>query len=134
MKKVGPGFVAVAVMSGFGKDMLDHIAGGGLSVGSCHYYDLHVPGGNREDIFGDLHCDSARKSCSAASGFPQDCPGEFTGRDRKYGLYLIRFFHFDQRFITAFSRQDEQIKSRSGAANRIFRFRALNDYSSYCAF
>ena len=83
----------MAVMSALGQGMLDHVAGGCLSVSSCHNNDFHIFGRDRENVPGDLHGDRTGESGASAAGLPQDRAGQLAGCDREYGLDLIRFFH-----------------------------------------
>ena len=78
--------------------MFDHVAGGRLSVSSCHNNDFHIFGRDRENVPGDLHGDRTGESGASAAGLPQDRAGQLTGCNREYGLNLIRFFHCVHRF------------------------------------
>ena len=81
VKEVGAGLVLQAVISVIRQSLPDHGAGGGLAVCSRDDYDLHIPGGNGEDVFRDLHGNDARDRGTAAPRFAQCKACELAGGD-----------------------------------------------------
>ena len=76
-----------------GQCVIDHVAGGGLSVCSGHDHDLHSLGYRRKNVSGKLHRDDARYGRAAAAGLSEERTGRFAGRDRQHCLESIWSFH-----------------------------------------
>ena len=93
MKEIGSGLVEQTRITGGSDRMGDHIAGCRLAVSTRYNDDLHSPGGDRENIFGQFERNDSGNRGSAPSGSAQDSPRQFTGRDRDNSLQFVWLFH-----------------------------------------